>query len=89
MFGLLDVVEHDLHPTPLSEAEAVEWLENLNRSPLAFHLDDEPLLCMNAGSPAYDVPTSEFLLRGVAACRALLGEATMWAVYHRFQKAAS
>ena len=89
MFGLLDVVEHELHPTPLSEAEAVEWLEKLSRSPLAFHLDDEPLLCVNHGHMAYDVATSEFLLRGVASCRVLLGDARMWATYQPLQKAAS
>jgi hypothetical protein len=89
VFGLLDVVEHGLHPTPLNEAEAVEWLQALQRSPLAFHLDDEPLLCVNDGRMAYDVPTSEFLLRGVASCRVILGEATMWAVYQPLQKVAS
>lgn len=76
MFDLLTVCEHGLHTAPLTAEEAREWLQALDRSPLSYHIDDNPFEL-----DCFDGPTAAFLDRLVDQCRKLLGEHGMWEAY--------
>ena len=76
MFDILTVCEHGLHAAPLNADEAREWLQALDRSPLRYHLDDNPFEISS-----FDGPTAAFLDRTVGQCRRLLGEHSMWDAY--------
>ena len=82
MFGLIDVCEHGLHEFPRNIKEAKQWLDKLNRSPLSFHLDDDPIFCLNGDDHAFDGPTAWYLNHVVQECRNLLGDPEIWRLYH-------